>query len=188
MCAKLLPNYYKVNPIADIQVLTPTRHGELGTDNLNKILQEALNKNTLCLRRGANEYSKGDKVMQIKNNYDKNVFNGDIGTIASINLIDKNLTVNFDGVNVTYDILELDELMLSYACTVHKSQGGEHPIVILPLTFKHFMMLERNLLYTGVTRAKKVCILIGEKRAIGYAVKNNEAHKRYTSLAERLRK
>ncbi len=187
LCSKRLPNYYKVDPISDIQVLIPTRRGQLGTDNLNKTLQSALNKNTLCLRRGANEYRKGDKVMQIKNNYDKDIYNGDIGIISNVNLIDKNLTVNFDEKYVDYDILELEELTLSYSCTIHKSQGGEYLIVVMSLTFGHYIMLERNLLYTGVTRAKKVCIIIGEKRAVKYAVGNNVSHKRYTLLAERLK-
>lgn len=186
LCSKRLPKHYNVNPIHDIQVLTPMKKGDLGTDNINKTLQSSLNHNTYMLKHGATEYRLGDKVMQVKNNYDKDVFNGDIGIISNVNAIDKTLTVNFDGKNINYDILELDELVLSYAITVHKSQGGEFPIVVMPFTFKHFVMLKRNLLYTGITRARKAVILIGEKEAIKYAVKNNDAQARNTRLAERL--
>lgn len=185
--SKKLPNHYNINPISDIQVLAPTKKGELGTENLNKMLQSVLNKNTLCLRRGANEYRIYDKVMQMKNNYDKDIFNGDIGTISSINLDDKTLTVNFEGKNMKYEAQELEELSLSYACTVHKSQGCEFEIIIMPVTFKHYIMLRRNLLYTAVTRAKKAVILIGEKRAIEHAVNNNDSQKRNTLLAKKLR-
>ena len=188
LCSERLPTYYKVNPISDIQVLTPMRRGDSGADNLNKLLQATLNKdNKICLRRGATEYRTGDKVMQVKNNYDKDIFNGDIGVISSVNIEDKSLVVNFDGRQVEYDILELDELVLSYAITVHRSQGGEFPIVVIPFTMSHFIMLQRNLLYTGVTRAKRVVVIVGEKRAVAYAVKNAISGKRNTMLAEQLR-
>jgi len=188
LCAERLPAYYKANPTHDIQVLTPMRRGDSGADNLNKLLQSALNKdNKICLRRGATEYRTNDKVMQIKNNYDKDIFNGDIGVISSVNIEDKTLTVNFDGRQVEYDVLELDELVLSYAVTVHKSQGGEFPIVVIPFTMSHFIMLQRNLLYTGVTRAKRVVVIVGEKRAVAYAVKNATSGNRNTMLAERLK-
>ena len=186
LCSKRLPKYYKVNPITDIQVITPMRRGDTGAGHLNNVLQAALNPSSISLRRGATEYRTGDKVMQIKNNYEKNVFNGDIGIINKVDIEDKTLTVDFDGNTVEYDILELDELVLSYAITVHKSQGGEFPIVVMPFTMSHYIMLQRNLLYTGVTRAKKVVVLVGEARAIGFAVRNNDAKKRNTMLTVRL--
>jgi len=187
LCSTRLPNFYKVDPITDIQVLTPMRRGETGADNLNKMLQATLNKNMLSLRRGATEYRISDKVMQLKNNYEKMTFNGDIGVISSIDTENRTLCVNFDGRQVEYDILELDELVLSYAITIHKSQGGEFPIVIMPFTMNHYIMLQRNLLYTGVTRAKKAVILIGEKKAVTYAVRNVTSSRRNTMLAERLK-
>jgi len=187
LCSTRLPNFYKVDPITDIQVLTPMRRGETGADNLNKMLQATLNPNTRSLRRGATEYRISDKVMQLKNNYEKMTFNGDIGVISSIDTENRTLCVNFDGRQVEYDILELDELVLSYAITIHKSQGGEFPIVVMPFTMSHFIMLQRNLLYTGVTRAKKAVVLVGEKKAVVYAVRNVTSSRRNTMLAERLK-
>ncbi|MCL1858144.1 MAG: AAA family ATPase [Oscillospiraceae bacterium] len=187
LCSDRLPKYYKFNPVTDIQVLTPMKKSETGSDNLNRVLQDALNKNTLMLRRGATEYRLNDKVMQIKNNYEKQIYNGDIGYICDINLTDKNLSVNYDGNIIEYDILELDEIVLSYAITIHKSQGGEFPAVVMPFSFSHFVMLGRNLLYTAVTRAKKVVVMIGDAKAVSYAVRNNDSRKRNTTLAERLR-
>lgn len=186
LCCRRLPRYYKVDPISDIQVLSPMKKGVLGTDNLNTILQEKLNKSNLFLKRGAVEYRLGDKVMQIKNNYDKDVFNGDIGTVYSVDQSSETLEIDFDSRILKYDISELEELSLSYACTIHKSQGGEYPVVVIPVSSLHYIMLERNLLYTGVTRAKKVCILIGERNAISKAVENNTSKTRYTYLSERL--
>ena len=139
------------------------------------------------LRRGATEYRLNDKVMQIKNNYEKQIYNGDIGFICSINETDKNLCVNFDGNIIEYDILELDELVLAYAITIHKSQGGEFPVVVMPFSFSHYVMLGRNLLYTAVTRAKKAIVVTGEAKAMAYAARNNDSRKRNTTLAERLR-
>lgn len=187
LCANRLPKSYKINPVDDIQVLTPMRRSETGAENLNRVLQSAMNKNTLSLRRGGTEYKLGDKVMQIRNNYEKEIFNGDIGRIVSVSETDKKLSADFDGRVIEYDILELDELVLSYAVTIHKSQGGEFPIVIIPITYSHYMMLFRNLLYTGITRAKKLLILLGEKRAVQAAVRNNKSVKRNTMLAERLK-
>jgi len=187
LCSTRLPNFYKVDPIADIQVLTPMRRGETGADNLNKMLQATLNKNTRSLRRGATEYRISDKVMQLKNNYEKMTFNGDIGVISSINTENRTLCVNFDGRDVDYDILELDKLVLSYAITIHKSQGDEFPIVVMPFTMSHFIMLQRNLLYTGVTRAKKAVVLVGEKKAVVYATRNITSSRRNTMLSERLK-
>jgi exodeoxyribonuclease V alpha subunit len=126
--------------------------------------------------------------MQIKNNYDKGVFNGDIGTISGIDTEDKTLKIRFDGTDIDYDATELDEVVLAYATTVHKSQGSEYNIVVAPFSMQHYMMLQRNLLYTCITRAKKVFVLVGSKKALGIAVSNNKIQKRNTMLAERLRK
>ena len=125
--------------------------------------------------------------MQIRNDYDKEVFNGDIGTVSNVDMEERELTVNFDGREVAYDVSELDELSLAYATTIHKAQGSEYPIVVMPFTMSHFVMLQRNLLYTGVTRAKKILVLIGEKKAVWYAIKNETTSDRNTKLAERLR-
>ena len=151
------------------------------------MLQQALNPNSVCLRRGGLEYRLHDKVMQIKNDYEKEVFNGDIGTITSVDLEDRELTVDFDGTPVVYDSTELDELVLAYATTIHKAQGSEYPIVVMPFMMTHFVMLQRNLLYTGITRAKKILVLIGEKKAISYAIRNEKTAERNTRLAERLK-
>lgn len=186
LCVKRLPNYYHVSPIKDIQILTPMQRSETGAANLNTVLQAALNPNTLCLKRGATEYRLHDKVMQIRNNYDKEVFNGDVGFISAIDLDAKTLKVNFDDREVEYEVLELDELVLAYATTIHKAQGSEYPIVIMPFTFSHYVMLQRNLLYTGITRAKKVVILVGNRNAIYMAVKNMTVKNRNTLLWQRL--
>ena len=186
LCKFRLPKYYKIDPINDIQVLTPMKRGETGADNLNRVLQSALNPNNLKLNRGPTEYRLNDKVMQIKNNYEKQIYNGDIGFICGINADDKTLSVNFDGQITEYDVLELDELVLSYAITIHKSQGGEFPVVVMPFSFSHYMMLGRNLLYTAVTRAKKTAVLLGDKKAVYRAVKNNTSNRRNTMLSLRL--
>lgn len=188
LCSKRLPNYYKVDPVNDIQVLCPMQKGETGAFNLNIILQEALNPAEVSIKYGGTVYRLNDKVMQIKNNYDKNVFNGDIGSITGIDTEDRLLTICFDGVNVEYDATELDEVVLAYATTVHKSQGSEYKIVVAPVTMQHYMMLQRNLLYTCVTRAKKILVLVGSKKAIGIAVSNNRMQKRNTMLVERLKR
>ncbi len=187
LCTKRLPSYYNVNPIKDIQVLTPMRRTETGAANLNTVLQSALNKNKLSLKRGAIEYKLYDKVMQVRNNYDKEVFNGDVGYISIINIEDQTLSVTFDDREVEYELLELDELVLAYATTIHKAQGSEYPIVIIPITFSHYVMLQRNLLYTGITRAKQVVVLVGNKDAIYTAVQNNIVKDRNTFLAQRLK-
>ena len=138
------------------------------------------------MRRGGTQYRLKDKVMQIRNDYDKEVFNGDIGTITKVDMEERELTVLFDEREVIYDVTELDELTLAYAVTIHKSQGSEYPIVVMPFTMSHFVMLQRNLLYTGVTRAKKILVLVGEKKAVYYAIKNETTTGRNTMLARRL--
>ena len=162
------------------------QRGVAGAVNLNQRLQEALNRTQVLLRRGGTEYRLHDKVMQIRNDYDKEVYNGDIGFISSVEMEERELMVNFEGRDVKYDISELDELVLAYACTIHKSQGSEYPIVVMPFMMNHYIMLQRNLLYTGVTRAKKIMILVGEKKAISLAIRNNKAVDRNTRLCERL--
>ena len=185
-CTKNLPQYYHVDALQDIQVLTPMQRGICGAANLNQVLQEAMNPSNVFLRRGGTQYRLRDKVMQIRNDYDKEVFNGDIGVISKVDMEERELTVDFDGRAVVYDVSELDELTLAYATTIHKAQGSEYPIVVMPFTMSHFVMLQRNLLYTGVTRAKKILVLIGEKRAVYYAIKNVTTDSRNTKLARRL--
>ena len=185
-CTTNLPRYYHVDPLQDIQVLTPMQKGVCGAANLNKLLQEAMNPTDLCLRRGGVRYGVRDKVMQIRNNYDKEVFNGDIGIISKVDLTERELWVDFDGREISYDISELDELTLAYACTIHKSQGSEYPIVVMPVTMAHYIMLQRNLLYTGVTRAKKILVMIGSKKAVSCAIRTVSAMKRNTMLDCRL--
>lgn len=180
-----LPKAYGVRT-SSVQVLTPMQKGVIGATNLNIALQDALNPTDVCLHRSGYTFRQGDRVMQVKNNYDKIVFNGDIGFVSSINLEDRTLTVRFDGRDIEYDHTELDELTLAYATTIHKSQGSEYPIVVIPVMMTHFVMLQRNLIYTGVTRAKKICILVGTKKALMYAVKHLTVDKRNSLLKERL--
>ncbi len=186
-CKSNLPRYYQADPLRDIQVLTPMQRGECGAVNLNRQLQEAMNPSRIFLQRSGTQYRLKDKVMQIRNDYDKEVFNGDIGTIVHVDMEERELRVLFDDREVTYDVSELDELTLAYAVTIHKSQGSEYPIVVMPLTMSHFVMLQRNLLYTGVTRAKKSLVLVGEKKAVYYAIRNETSSRRNTRLAERLK-
>lgn len=180
-----LPKKYGYPP-KEIQVLTPMQRGTVGAGNLNIELQNALNPTGLSLARGGYTFRQGDKVMQIRNNYDKNVFNGDIGYITAVDTNERTLTVTFDNRLVEYDITELDEIVLAYAITIHKSQGSEFPVVVMPVTMKHFVMLQRNLIYTGITRAKKICVLVGTTKALAYAIRNQTVSKRNTKLKERL--
>lgn len=185
--ADRLPQFYGCHPILDIQVLTPMNRGGLGTRGLNLALQEKLNaKAEPKITRFGNIFSPGDKVIQTSNNYDKEVFNGDIGYIERIQVEDHLIQVNFDQQLKTYDFNELDELQLAYAISIHKSQGSEFPIVIIPVSTQHYTLLARNLLYTGITRGKKLVILVAEKKAVFIAVHNNKAAERLTKLAERL--
>lgn len=188
LCTKRLPKFYGVDPVNDIQVLSPMQKGETGTINLNLTLQSALNPSQISIKHGFTSFRLSDKVMQIKNNYDKNVFNGDIGTIKRIDSDESLVIISFDGNDVEYDVSELDEIVLSYAATIHKSQGSEYKIVVAPFTMQHYVMLQRNLLYTCITRAKKVLVLVGSKKAIAAAVSNNKTTKRNTLLAKRLSK
>ena len=180
-----LSRAYGYNP-KEIQVLTPMQRGNTGAGNLNIELQNALNPNGDALTRGGYTFRRGDKVMQIRNNYDKNVFNGDIGYITSVDTNERTLSVTYDGRVVEYDVTELDEITLAYAITIHKSQGSEFPVVVMPVTMKHYVMLQRNLIYTGITRAKKICVLVGTTKALAYAIHNQTVSKRNTRLKERL--
>ena len=182
---KKLPEYYRI-PASQIQVLTPMQRGVVGATNLNMALQEALNPQGEGLRRSGFVYRPNDKVMQIKNNYDKEVFNGDIGIIESVDMQDRTLLVNFDGRSIEYDATELDELVHAYATTIHKAQGSEYPIVVMPVLMNHYVMLQRNLIYTGITRARKILVMIGTKKALSYSVRNVTVTKRNTLLKERL--
>lgn len=181
-----IPAHFGFSPTDDIQVLTPMHKGLLGTVNLNQELQELLNPEQESISRGSRTFRVADKVMQIRNNYDLDVFNGDIGKIASIDKVERVVRVNFEGKMVLYEQADLDELMLAYACSVHKAQGSEYPVVVLPLHTQHYMMLQRNLLYTAVTRGKKLVVVVGSKKALAIAVKNNKIQDRFTRLAERL--
>ena len=172
----------------DIQVLCPMQRGGSGVRSLNVELQKAINPNPeVKITRFGQTYAAGDKVIQTENNYDKEVFNGDIGIVQSVDEIEQELTIKFDNNNIVYDYTDMDQITLAYAITIHKSQGSEYPVVIIPLTMQSYMMLQRNLVYTGITRGKKLVIIIGQKKALAIAIKNNRGVMRYTRLRECLR-
>ena len=175
------------DPIDDIQVLSPMHKGILGAWNLNLELQKKLNPEGKGVTRGGIDFRVNDKVMQIKNNYDKEVFNGDIGRIVGIDLEARDVIISFDGRNITYDFNELEEIVLAYAVSVHKSQGSEYPAVIIPVHTQHYILLQRNLIYTAVTRGKKLVIMVGTRRALSIGIKNDKTQRRYTYLRYRLR-
>jgi len=181
-----IPRRFGFDAVNDIQVLTPMHKGAVGALNLNMCLQQALNTQKIFLQRGDRKFLLYDKVMQIRNNYDKDVFNGDIGRIVLIDKEDRTMTVCFDERNVLYEWESIDELTVAYAISIHKSQGSEYPAVVIPIMVQHYVLLQRNLIYTGVTRGKKLVVLIGENRALHMAIKNNGMQKRYTRLAKRL--
>ncbi len=185
-----VPHRFGLDPFGDIQVLSPMYNGAAGVTNLNLLLQESLNAAGKKPERrlGGRVFRVGDKVMQTVNNYDKNVYNGDIGRITKLDLLEQTITVSIDGAPVYYDFLEVDELIHAYAISVHKSQGSEYPCVIMPLLTQHYLLLQRNLLYTAVTRARKLVVLVGTRRAIAIAVKNNKVANRYTALSWRLQR
>lgn len=186
LISERLPKRFGLHPFDDIQILCPMNRGVAGVGNLNQILQQALNPKGPEVKWGTRLFRQGDKVMQIANNYDKGVFNGDIGKIARVDPEDQEVTVSFDIGEAAYEFSELDELVLAYAVSVHKSQGSEYPAVVLPILPQHYLLLQRNLLYTAVTRAKKLLVLVGTKRAVGMAVRNNRTMRRHTRLGERL--
>ncbi|MEE2754028.1 MAG: ATP-dependent RecD-like DNA helicase [Candidatus Latescibacterota bacterium] len=187
LCSRRLPKSYGFDRFDDIQVLSPMHRGESGVQSLNERLQNALNPKGTEVVRASVCYRDGDKVMQIRNNYDKDVFNGDIGRIESIDTFEQELVVRFGDRSVQYEFGELDELVLAYAITVHKSQGSEFRAVVVPITTQHFVMLQRNLIYTAITRAKSLVVMVGTKNALAIALKNNAICQRNTTLVERLR-
>jgi exodeoxyribonuclease V alpha subunit len=183
-----IPARFDLDPLRDVQVLSPMNRSELGARNLNARLQEVLNppRPGPEVERFGWRFRVGDKVLQTLNNYDKDVFNGDIGRVSAIDPVDQELTALYDGRPVVYDFGELDELALAYALTIHKAQGAEYPAVVLPLHTQHFVMLQRNLLYTGITRGKRLVVLVGSRRALAAAVGRQDTARRYTALGRRL--
>ncbi len=182
-----IPRRFRLDPVRDVQVLTPMNRGGLGARQLNVELQSRLNPQAQPrVERFGYTYAPGDKVLQTVNNYDKEVFNGDIGTVKQVAPKEGLVTVNYEGREVTYELGELDELALAYATTIHKSQGSEYPAVVIPLVTQHFSLLERNLLYTGVTRGKKLVVIVGQIQALAMAIKNRRSRVRLTRLRERL--
>ncbi len=175
-----------MDPLEQLQILSPMQKGPIGAMQLNQALQALLNPSGPELLRAGRLYRLGDRVMQIRNNYEKDIYNGDIGRIVKLDLEDREVTVRFDDRQVSYDFNELDELVLAYAVTVHKSQGSEYPVVIIPIHTAHYVMLQRNLLYTAVTRGKRLVVLVGTKKALAIAVKNQKIQQRYTGLVARL--
>ena len=181
-----IPRKFGMDPLQDVQVLVPMRKNVLGTANLNVELQKALNPRGDAIIRGGTMFRTGDRVMQLRNNYDKDVYNGDVGFVKAVNSDDRSMIVNFDGRPVKYDGGDLDELVLAYATTIHKSQGSEYPAVIVIIHTQHYVMLQRNLLYTAITRGKRLVLLMGVPYAIDQAIKTNTVRERRTSLFERL--
>ncbi len=182
---KRIPGRFGLDPVRDVQVLCPMNRGGLGARSLNIELQGALNPpGELRVERFGWTFCPGDKVMQVANNYERDVFNGDLGVITGLDMEEAELTVSFDGRAVAYGFGELDELVLAYATTIHKSQGSEYPAVVIPLTTQHYAMLARNLLYTGVTRGKRLVVLVGQRRALAIAVRNGSGRRRWSKLRE----
>ena len=182
-----IPRKFGLDPLKDVQVLSPMRRNVLGTDNLNVELQKALNPTGDAITRGGTVFRVGDRVMQLRNNYDKDVFNGDVGFVKAVDADARRLVVDYDGRPVAYDAGDLDELILAYAMTIHKSQGSEYPAVIVLLHTQHYVMLERNLLYTALTRGKRLVLLMGVPYAVNRAIETNTVRERRTTLVERLR-
>ena len=186
LVARRIPARFGFDPLDQIQVISPMNRGPLGTENLNAVLRGLLNPEGPMVTRGGRSLRVGDKVMQVRNNYDLEVFNGDIGRVRAIDEVDQIVKVSMDGREVAYDFGSLDELVLAYACSIHKSQGSEYPCVVIPLHTTHYVMLQRNLLYTALTRAKRLAVLVGEERALRIAVGNRRVRSRFSRLAERL--
>lgn len=184
---KRLPEAFSVHFVDDVQVLTPMHRTELGAKNLNRLLQDWCNPGNVTADTGPGRFRVGDKVMQVRNNYEKDVFNGDVGRVVGVDLVSKVVTVRFDDRVHLYDGAEVDDLELAYAITIHKSQGSEYPVVVIPIHEQHFMMLRRTLLYTALTRGKKVVVLIGSRRAVRRAVSHDDATRRYGYLEHRIR-
>jgi exodeoxyribonuclease V alpha subunit len=184
---KRIPARFGLDPRADVQVLTPMHKGDAGAAALNERLQAALNPSGPSVTRGARTLRLGDKVMQLKNDYDREVYNGDVGFISAIDDVERAITVRFDDRDVAYEEGDLDELTLAYATSIHKSQGSEYPAVVVPILTSHYVMLSRNLIYTAVTRGKKLVVLVADPRAVSIALAETRREDRRTYLAERLR-
>ena len=185
-----IPNRFNLDPVKQVQVLSPMNKGCLGVRSLNIELKNVLNQqhaSSQSISRYGTTYSINDKVIQIVNNYDKEVFNGDIGFITEINPEESYLIIKFDDKYISYDYNEVDELMLAYATTIHKSQGSEYPAVVVPLAMQHFTLLERNLIYTAITRGKSLVVIVGQKKALAMTIKNVDSKQRITKLADRLK-
>ena len=182
-----IPRRFGFDAFDDIQVLSPMHKGLLGAGNLNRELQKTLNPRDDGIARGDEKFLVSDKVMQIRNNYDKNVFNGDIGRVIRIEPASREMVVNFDGREVPYDFSDLDEIVLAYAVSVHKSQGSEYPAVVIPIHTQHYVLLQRNLIYTAVTRGRRLVVLIGTRKALAIGINNNKTGQRQTYLMQRLR-
>jgi exodeoxyribonuclease V alpha subunit len=181
-----IPERFALDPIDDIQVLVPMHKGMVGSGNLNLELQNALNPGLKGLSRGGKNFRINDKVMQVQNDYEKGVFNGDLGRIVRINLEAQEVIIAFDGKQVAYDYPDLDDVVLAYAISIHKSQGSEYPAVVIPILIQHYILLQRNLIYTAVTRGKKLVVMVGSKKALGMGIGNDKTKKRYTYLRNRL--
>ena len=188
LVCRRIPRRFNMDPVADIQVLSPMHKGELGTENLNRKLQDVLNPSKIELIRGQRGFRLNDKVMQIRNNYEKEVFNGDIGLIKSIDAEKQEVVVMYDDNPVLYDYSELDEIVLAYTISVHKAQGSEYAAVVIPILSQHYLLLQRNLIYTAATRARRLVVMVGSKKALTLGVKNDRIMKRYTYLSERLKR
>jgi exodeoxyribonuclease V alpha subunit len=186
LVANRIPRRFGLDPVDDIQVLTPMHRGAAGADELNRVLQEALNPSNAELIRGNRTYRLHDKVMQIRNNYDKDVFNGDVGRIAALYEDDQRLEVSYDGRIVSYEATELDEIVSAYAVSIHKSQGSEFPAVVIPVLTQHYVLLQRNLIYTAITRGRLLVVLVGTRKALAMAVSRNDQRIRHSGLYRRL--
>jgi exodeoxyribonuclease V alpha subunit len=190
MVKKRIAAKFALDPIRDIQVLCPMNRGSLGIRELNLKLQMELNppnQNDLMVEKFGWQFRVRDKIIQTENNYDKDVFNGDIGQITKIDPVEREVTVKFDQRDVVYDFGELDEVALAYAITIHKSQGSEFPAVVIPLATQQYLLLQRNLVYTGITRGKKLVVVIGQRKALAIAVNNNKTERRFSGLLARLK-
>jgi exodeoxyribonuclease V alpha subunit len=185
-----IPERFRLGPISDVQVLCPMNRGSLGVRELNTALQQVLNpirSGESSVERFGWRFQMRDKVIQTENDYEKDVFNGDVGIVERVDMVEQQVAIRFDDRIVKYDFGELDEVSLAYAVTIHKSQGSEFPAVVIPLATQHYMLLQRNLIYTGITRGKKLVVLVGQKKALAIAVRNDRPQRRYSGLLASLR-